>query len=334
MIGLLAVSAFALKYGLAPHPLTWQFLELARSWSDPGAAAGIPSGTFILSSAWTAILAGALGLSSPGAYTTFSFTLTIAALLVAYAMPRVRRDTELPLLLTAVLAAGALPAVLLTWIGGYDALSVLALVVAVLSQRRVPSVAAWFVLGLNQLPLALVALFVWEVTRRAPEQTVRARIRDAGVSLSAVAAGGIVSWFAVRQWGGAISRLEWFQSFGWEALARLALSVWPYVLWSAWGVGWILLTVLWARGSTARRVTVVSVLMALLLPLLLFDQTRIVSQALLPAAIALVLARPEVPRRVLVAVIASAIVLPTVVVQSDTVRLIGWGLDVHLPLLS
>jgi hypothetical protein len=334
LVGLGFVGIAVLKYGVGVFPASWVLVDIANSWSSPGNAGALGPGTsYLLSNAWTAIGLGALGITTSGGYLAASLALTVVALLVPFVMPSISERPRRAGFLFVLLAASALPAVLLQWVGGYDALTVIATCFAVLGRRRWVGVLGWVLLGLNHTSLAAVAFAVWCVTTWAlgPD---RSRFRaDVSWALGSVLAGGGLAWLLVGASGG--SRLEWFQQMGFAAYAHGLGEAWPYILWSVLGIAWPLLVWMGARDHRAVLVVVALVTAtALLVPLVALDETRVIALAVLPALLSLARHVSPPSRATVLAFGTLAVILPTMVVLGGSATAVGWWLEVTLPALG
>ena len=135
----LAVVALSLaKYGAGVYP-AWRYMQaLALHWTDPTVSHLLaPPGAYLLDSPASAVVAGVLHFTSGRAYLGFHLLLAFFALAVPFALRPVRRSPELRLMVSFLIVGGTVPAVLLSWVGSYDPVSIGAAAVATLAQNPV-----------------------------------------------------------------------------------------------------------------------------------------------------------------------------------------------------
>jgi len=262
----------------------------------------------------------------------------VIALLLPFLMP-ITRDGEtrphLPRLLFVIVAGGAVAPVLLSWIGSYDALIVIAATIAALSRNRWFSAAGWCLLGVAHAAVALVALALWLpmawVTR--PHEEHRRRITRLAMACVALAVG----WLSIRAvsdaWGGSTDRWQLFRRLDPSDVLHAYAAGWPLVLFGALGVVWLIVLRREVRRTVPGRLLLTeAVLSAFVLPLVAVDETRITVLCLLASTLTWAAwtarmspATPAVTEQWRTYALAAAVV-PVIVVWQGTVLYPGWDL--------
>ena len=107
-----------LKYGAGVFP-SWPLMQaLARNWRHPMVSPRLaPPADYLVGLPTSAVVVGWLHLTSGRAYLGFHLVLACAAIVVPFALRPVRRSPELRLGVSLLLVGGAVPALLLDWVG-------------------------------------------------------------------------------------------------------------------------------------------------------------------------------------------------------------------------
>ena len=240
----------------------------------------------LLANATLVHLAGAFGIESSEQY----LVLCLLVSLIALCLPLVffRGDRYGLALAVIVVAGGAVPPVLLSWVGGYDAAFVAAVSLGVLARNRVLCASGWLLAGFSHYALAAAGLILWLIVLAASRQQCRA---NQAFKALAASLGVLVGWLAARfiadSWGGSADRWSLFRSIRFEDLANSFLASWYLIIFSSLGIAWLLLSFkeVWLHSAT-RGFAVSAVVASVALPLVAADETRIAALALLPAALA------------------------------------------------
>ena len=280
----LAVLVVVAKNGIGVFP-SWPFLlNLAENWQDPAAAPLlVPPADYLKANFVAAWLAGALGFVSPKGYVVFNVILTLFALLLPFAMPVVRRRVRTATLLFVAIVGGPIAVVLLTWVGGYDAISVIGLTIAALARHPIVGAVGWLLVGLNHPSLALLGFAVWvPIVVLTAERLVA--LRRVGFGLAGVLVGAIASTLIVNGWSGATNRWEWFITNE-EApgLGELVGVFFP-ALFGTVGVLWfVFLRPSFLRTWVVRVLVIEVVVLTVVLPFFVLDITRAIALVMLAA---------------------------------------------------
>lgn len=285
LVGGLAVGLLLsalVKYGWGLFPAFDRMQQIALTWQSP--VDPNLSEDYLIASPVSAVVAGVLGLSGARAFLLLHLALVVIALVLPFGMPAVRTDRSRARLVFLVLVGGPVAAVLVTWLGSYDAVSVIAMSVAALARWRWVALAGWLLLAFNHGQLAVAALLLslpillWSL-RLTPR---RHRVLTTVAPAVAVAAGIGLNTVLLIVWGADASRFDVVLRVGFETFARLALATWPLILFSALGAGWFLLLDRRVRRRADGRIMLVTALVAAVaLPLVSLDQSRIPGLALL-----------------------------------------------------
>lgn len=321
------------KYGAGVFP-SWKYMvAIARHWQDPMSARLMkPPSDYLLDSPTSAVVAGMLHLTSDRAYLGLHAVLAAAAIVAPFALRRVRASAELRLGVFLLLVGGAVPALLLNWVGSYDPVSIAGAAVGALATDPLIAALGWLVFGFNNAPEAVLAFLVYAGVLWVEGANVR-RIVSSG---AAVVAGYIGVRVVTAVWGGGVSEVTMMKHYGYVSFLRDAVGFWPAIVFSALGAGWIFFLDRHVRAVASARVFVVlSVGVALVLPFIVLDASRLVSQALWPSALVaadLVIVKlgPERARLVLNRLAPVSLVVVIVLIWSSHFVYAGWDHLSHL----
>lgn len=334
-LGVLALSAGLVKSGIGVFP-SWVYLyDLAANADDPARAPLMqPPADYLRANFPGPWLAGQLGITGRLPYLAFHLALTLAAILLPFCLPAIRSVPARARTVAALTAGSAVLVVLLGWVGGYDAVSVIAMSIAAITRHPVTIAAGWLLLGLNHPTLAVVAFALWLPVAFLVGAGLRWR---ATASASAgIVVGIAVNVLVVSGWGGATSRWQLLSEIAsTDSVAALASS-WPIVAFAAFGMGWVVLLAPGIRRSAAARILVVEGLVAAtLLPLVLVDASRVVALALFPALLSWAAWSQEARafgsrRRLWEVAFIAALIVPVPIVWNGQASVGEWSTIVNL----
>jgi len=287
LLGALAIALGMAKYGLGLYS-GWELLfGVTTHLSNPHEVVDV-SQDFILKSAGIAALLGLLGVKSSAVWLAVHVVLAMTALIMPFLLPPFRGSTRSAQMLFIVVTGGPILALLLLWVGSYDALPIIGLVVIALVRSPWWQALGWLLVGLLHSELGLVALvtlvsFKCLSGRLAPR--VMPLLRELMVGVPGLALGWCVTAWMVAQWGGSTSRLELlFANPG--HYFNLNLVMMPMALFSTLGVTWFLaLQSSVLRKRTTRALLVLAVPLSIFLPFVAVDHTRVVSLVMLPVVL-------------------------------------------------
>lgn len=274
----LAIAASAitvLKTGIGIHPEWHRLWDGAIHWQDISQSPLLAEGDASLRSnvvgSW---LSGALGFQSPKRYLTFAMVLAAIAIVLPIALAYRKENTQRAKLAFIFVAGGSLAPIALTWIGGYDAISIIALTTAVMARKQWISLIAWFVLAMNHAPVAILALIAWvPIALVMWKWDATARVITSSLATLAGAAGMHI---ITNAWGGSADRFALFKAIPFEELWRCYITMLPVTVFSILGIGWVVLADRSLRRSTIGKVLIIeSLAISLLIPLVAIDATRI-----------------------------------------------------------
>jgi hypothetical protein len=329
------------KYGIALYP-SWRYMqEFAQHWQHPLRAPVFSHvhARFLLGSPVSAEIAGIVHLTSAREYLAFHLVLACAAIVVPFCLRAVRQSAELRLGVALLLAGGTVPALLLSWVGSYDPVSIGSAAVAALASNPVVRALAWMVFAFNNAPEAAIGLVIFAIVLWADGG--KATVPRIGLS----GAGAVVGYVAIRvltaAWGGGQSQLAMMKFYGFTRYL-LSYEYLPLVVLSAFGVGWLFLVDRRVRQfAAARALLVLALLTAIGMPLLALDTTRTIATTLWPAMLltaGIVVDRldAELARAVLARIAPVALIVVIVVVWNTHLVYPGWrsGADVMLYLVG
>jgi hypothetical protein len=329
------------KYGIGLYP-SWRYMqEFAQHWQHPLRAPVFSHvhARFLLDSPVSAEIAGIVHLTSAREYLAFHLVLACAAIVVPFCLRAVRRSAELRLGVALLLVGGTVPALLLSWVGSYDPVSIGSAAVAALASNPVVRALAWMVFAFNNAPEAAIGLVIFAIVLWAEGgKSTAARIGLSG-------AGAVAGYFAIRvlttAWGGGQSQLAMMRFYGFSRYL-LSYGYLPLVVLSGLGVGWLFLVDRRVRNlAAARALLVLALLAALGMPLLALDTSRTIATTLWPAmllTVGIVVDRLGVQsaRAVLARIAPVAFILVIVVAWNTHLVYPGWrsGADVLMYLVG
>lgn len=282
LLGALAALIAVVKYGVGTFP-SWVYLyDIGRNWSDPSQAPLMtPPVDYLQSNFLLAWLAGALGFLSAATFFAFHLLFALVAIMVAFWMPVVRRQDSTTRLIFIAVVGGPIAALMVMWANGYDALTVIGLVIGSLSRRPWGAFAGWFLAVLNHPIVGLLGLAAWAVVVILQPSAV-ARWWRLGVSAFAAGLGWFVNEAIMRSWGGYTTRAEWRELTGVGDFWDLLWPSMPSVVFGAVGVAWLFfLHPMAVRQWWIRLVIVELIVGSILLSGVSLDATRIAALVLL-----------------------------------------------------
>ena len=282
LVGMLAIAVGLLKYGISLYSGWGNLFEVTQNFKSPELD---PSQDFVLPNAGFAAFLGWVGVRSTALWISIHVLLVVAALIAPFLMPRIRSHEHLVRVMFVVVVGGPILPVLLEWVGSYDSLTVLGLVLAALGRKNTVRIVGWTLVGVGHVELGFVAaaLLIAYTAVNAPRED---RIRKISVD-ALVAAGPLFVMFIltsalVATWGGASSRIDLALANPIDNAYKFSL-VMPAMLFSVLGVLWLVL--LRPREIRRRRTwSLVLIVMgiSLTLPFLFHDHTRVLGILSLP----------------------------------------------------
>lgn len=291
LIGLLAALVGVVKYGVGVFPSWIYMYDLSVNWADPSASPIlVPPADYLRSNFVAAWIAGALGFTTVATHFTFHLLLAIVAIVLPFAMPVIRSSVTNSRTLFIAIAGGATLPVLLLWVNGYDSITVIGLTIAALSRNKYIGALGWFLATLNHPSIGIVALIAWSaVSLWVHRSALRIVVAAVGVTL-----GGLLNSVLMNAWGGATSRLDWFQEQPFDVFRESFFSSMPLLLFSSLGVLWfVLLRPSVFRTGVARILMIEAVVLSLVLPWITLDTSRTVALSLFAAMLLAVTALGE-----------------------------------------
>ena len=275
LVGLLAIAVGLAKYGIGLYSGWGNLFEVTRNYTGPNLD---PSQDFVLPNAGFAAFLGWAGVRSSHVWISIHVFLVLSALIAPFLMPRVRSRSWTLRVMFVVIVGGPVLPVLLEWVGSYDSVTVLGLVLAALGQKYAVKIIGWMLVGVGHVELGFVAaaLLTAYTAMNAPRQD---RIRRASADVL-TAAGPLLVMFVlttalVATWGGSSSRIDLALANPIDNAYKFAL-VMPGMLFSVLGVLWLIL--LRPREIRRRRtlsLILIVVAVSLTLPFLFHDHTRV-----------------------------------------------------------
>ena len=289
LAALLAAVGVA-KYGLGMWPGWENLYQVAVNWQSPTSGSLVqPPQDYILANAIPNVFLGALRLDSRPVYVSIQVVLALVAIAIPFVMPVVRESIQTSRLTFAMLAGGPALALLLSWVGGYDAICVIGATLAVLARNSWTSAAGWFIFALGHSTLSIVTFVCWVLLICAGGLISQGRdsIRRSFFAAVGIALGSTAVWAMTESWGGVTSRFEAFRLYTPDYYINAWIAGMPMILFSALGVGWIIfLDKSLRRTRPVRVLLLITVLLSFTLPLLVLDETRTLALVMTPLTLA------------------------------------------------
>ena len=285
-LGMLVIAIGMAKYGISMWAGWRNLYEVALSPADPFRSdLRQPPQDYILLNATPSIFLGLAGISEQTVYVSVQVIGSVFALLLPFLMPTSLRNPRQAKLLFLFLVGGPLLPLLLTWIGGYDALVVAGLVLAVLAKRRSVICVGWMIASIGHTSLALLAAILWLVFTLVTSSH-RSLFRHVA-SQWPVALGltiGFIWTLKVEEiYGGVTSRLEVYLLYPVDYYVQSFLAGLPLLLFSAMGIGWVILLDRDVRQTRPAITALVLVaLSSVVIPIFALDQSRVIAVVTLP----------------------------------------------------
>ena len=254
----LALGAESYVRGIPAFPrprVTGDPLEDYRSWSVLPIA-----------------VARAAQVSSVEAFATLQ--LAILVLGTSFVLSLVARHApRRAIVATLIVFTTATPAYALHFMGSYDQLLVVLLLAALFVRREWAAVAIGALIGLTHAEVGFVSIGMVVVLALVGVGRQR-RLR--WLTLLGI----VVSRLALQVWfsrsGLHTDRWSFVNEYGVGALAGHLVDVWPVVLWSMFGVGWIIVLRAWKDGDRPLRVVLPGIVgLCIVLSAITLDHSRI-----------------------------------------------------------
>ena len=338
LLGLLAALVGLVKYGIGVFPSWIYMFELSVNWTDPSLSPlMVAPADYLKSNFVAAWIAGALGFTTFVSHFAFHVVLAIFAIVLPFFMPVVRESVGRSRLMFIAIAGGATLPVLLLWVNGYDAVTLIGLGFAALCRNKYLAGLGWFIATLNHPSVGIVALLAWAIVSWWSNRSV-VRIVVAGVG---VGLGGFLNGYLMDAWGGSTSRLDWFSERSFDEYVQGFFFSMPLLFCSSRGVLWfVLLRPRIVRLGLVRILIAEAVLPSLLLPWITLDTSRTVALALFAAMLCVVAALPDLLEEEVVMgawrnTSLVAVIVPVPVIWSGALLYGGWEsfLDLDTALL-
>ena len=267
-LAITALFSVLVKYGWSLFPDFTLQLELARTWQRPQA-----DGHVALSSPLSFLLPGLLNVTSDSTFLIWSLSMAAIAVAAPLVVGGRNVSNQSRLLIFVFVVGGPTSAVLVQWVGGYDAIFVVIACVATLTKQRWLSLACWALIGFQHLQIGVIAWAVLSCVRYA-----RGRIEKTDLlELVAMAVGFLGLQLMLTMWQADSSRLDVNLN---DTIGQFAWNP-SLILWSALGAGWLLLIsaeIFCLKGI--RVFLLLGLVTVFVLGPLVLDQTRVLALVL------------------------------------------------------
>ena len=284
LLGLLVAFIGVVKYGIDIWPGWSNMFAIAQTLSDPQVSSVLAGEQdYILSSPASALVLGIIPGSNQFVFVSGSVLLALFALVLPFLSPRIAHSKDKARILFIFMAGGALVPLLLTWIGSYDPMTVIGLTLALGFRQRVISLAGWALTGFNHstlgiISLASVAIILWATPT---ESTANDRIKPLLTGAAGLFVGFLLNAALINFWGGATSRWELFRGYPFSFYINNTIAAMPMLIFSALGVGWlVLLRPQWLKLPATKVLVGLGLFLPVLVSLTAVDQSRVAVMAL------------------------------------------------------
>jgi len=279
LLGLLLAFIGVVKYGIDVWPGWLNMFALTQNLSDPHASPFLADNQdYILNSPTAALLLGAIPGSGQFVFVAGNVLLTFIALLLPFAAPRIAQSKEKAHILFIFMAGGALLPLLLTWIASYDPMTIIGLTLALGFRQPLISMSGWALTCFNHSTLGIISFAAVTVVMLATSTEILNQHRSKLIFTGTLglAVGYILNAALIGYWGGATSRWELFREYPFDYYLNNSIASMPTLLFSAFGVGWlVLLRPQWLKLSATKVLIALGILVQIAASMTALDQTRV-----------------------------------------------------------
>lgn len=336
LLGGMAAGIAVVKYGVSTFP-SWVYLfDIGQYWTNPWQAPLMsPPADYLQPNFLLASLTGALGLLSPASFFGFHLLFALVAIMVAFWMPVVCQQDSATRLIFIAVVGGPIAALMMTWANGYDALTVIGVVIGSLSRNPWGVLAGWLLAAFNHPIVGLCGFVAWSIIV-AVQPSAIARWWRLGVGAIAVGLGWFGNETIMRSWGGYTTRAEWRELVGVGSFWDLLWPAMPTVVFGAVGVAWLLfLHPAALRQWWIRLVIAELVVGAIVLSGVAVDATRVAALVLLAPVLTAVVHLSQVLGAEKASDmwrwwVVAAVIVPIPLVWNGEMLYSGWGSFVTL----
>lgn len=338
LLGLLVAFIGVVKYGIDIWPGWPNMFAIAQNLSDPHASPVLAGDQdYILSSPTSALVLGVIPGSNQFVFVSGSVLLALFALVLPFLSPRIAHSKEKARILFIFMAGGALLPLLLTWIGSYDPMTVIGLTLALGFRQRVISLAGWALTGFNHstlgiISLASVAVILWATPS---ESTGRDRIKPLLTGAAGLLIGFLLNAALINFWGGATSRWELFRGYPFSFYINNTIAAMPMLIFSALGVGWlVLLRPQWLKLPATKALVLLGLVIPLFASLSAVDQSRVAAMGIFAPVMAYIICvQPQISQnevgRAWKNLRVAAVIVPIPLFLLGSLESIGWQSILH-----
>jgi len=278
-VGGLAVLVGLIKYGIDMWSGWPNMLAIAQNLANPHVSSLLAGNQdYVLNSSTSAILIGLVPNVTPATFVIWSVFLALVSLVLPFLCPQIRRSQGQAKLLFIFVVGGALLPLVLTWIGSYDPVSVIGLTLALGFRNSLVNLSGWILVGFNHfsigaISLLLIAPLLWLIGNHGVRRVPWLKM---AVGLAGLGLGNFFIMIIIGVWGGATSRWTVFRHYEPSFYLNNLIATMPIIVFSALGVGWLLLL---DRRLIKSPVTKLLVAQGLAIPIVIslfaVDQSRV-----------------------------------------------------------
>lgn len=332
-LGLLVAFIGVVKYGIDIFPGWINLFTVSQNLTEPRISPILAGDQdYILSSSTSAVILGLIPGSNQFIFVTGSVTLTFIALFLPFLSPRISLSKNTSRLLFIFIAGSALLPLLLTWIGSYDPVTVIGITLALGFHNRLVSIVGWIIAGFNHSPLGSISLIAvgviyWSVPH---DDSMESRIKPILIGLIGLLIGILLNTALMSYWGGVTSRWELFRNYDLSFYVNNTIAAMPVLIFSALGVGWlVLLRPSWLKHTATKSLVTLGIIAPVLASLTTLDQSRVTAVALFAPIFAFTILSTQIispmeVRRVWKNLALAAAVIPIPVFHMGSLEQNGW----------
>lgn len=338
LLGLLVAFIGVVKYGIDIWPGWPNMFAVAQNLSDPHVSPVLAGAQdYILSSPTSALLLGVIPGSNQFVFVSGSVLLALFALVLPFLTPRISCSKDNARLLFIFIAGGSVLPLLLTWIGSYDPITVIGIALALGFRNRILALMGWIVIGFNHSAIGVISIAAVAVIyiSTPTDNPVEDRLKPVLIGFLGIVCGFFINALLMQYWGGATSRWELFRAYEFSYYVHNTIAAMPMFLFSALGVGWlVILRPKWLKLTATKSFVALGIILPFAMSLTALDQTRVTAVVLLAPTLAFIHASTaQIPHKVITKTWKNlalvAVIVPVPAYLAGSLDQYGWQSILH-----
>lgn len=324
VIGVLAAGA--VMHGASYVPMVDVHLALAADPMAPWHSLG--KNGYLLDSPTLLLLAHALGVETRLAFAALAFAITGLGLMWLVWLANRHYGDEAARLVAISFFIAPIGAVVITWLGQPDPITLVAAGTLVLARSAPMFAVAGVALGFNHFEAGVAIVIASCLLRIAEAPTpTRSRALDALLAIAGLVAGKLVlSWWQATNGQDPSSRLDYVFQVGFHRYVISSLGNLPALVFSTFSLAWPLVAVAFVEKWYAQRRIASAMLLAGLVAagvtLLVLDPTRVFALVSWPLVLFVVTRMPDL--RLAVWCVLAGVLIPRLIVWDGGVIASGF----------